>query len=140
MTPRSARIERASTPTAGVGIGPVSNTSMPTEVKPATKRGFDHVAGEAGILADQDAMAVFAILEHQPGGLADAQRQFGGNDLVGPTADAVGAEIATNHEIRPLAPSFCGFKSRLPGFFGGPSSLPMACYNRAKAANLPQKL
>ncbi len=36
MTPRSARMERASMPTAGVGIGPVSSTSMPTEVKPAT--------------------------------------------------------------------------------------------------------
>ena len=29
-------MERVSTPTAGVGIGPVSSTSMPTEVKPAT--------------------------------------------------------------------------------------------------------
>jgi len=36
MTPRSARMERVSIPTAGVGIGPVSSTSMPTEVKPAT--------------------------------------------------------------------------------------------------------
>ena len=36
MTPRSARMERASMPIAGVGIGPVSSTSMPTEVKPAT--------------------------------------------------------------------------------------------------------
>ena len=29
-------MERVSIPTAGVGIGPVSNTSIPTEVKPAT--------------------------------------------------------------------------------------------------------
>ena len=36
MTPRSARIERVSMATAGVGIGPSSSTSMPTEVKPAT--------------------------------------------------------------------------------------------------------
>ena len=35
ITPRSARIERASIPTAGVGTGPTRNTSMPTEVKPA---------------------------------------------------------------------------------------------------------
>ena len=35
MTPRSARIERVSMATAGVGIGPTSTTSMPTEVKPA---------------------------------------------------------------------------------------------------------
>jgi hypothetical protein len=36
ITPRSQRIERVSMATAGVGIGPVWNTSMPTEVKPAT--------------------------------------------------------------------------------------------------------
>ena len=35
ITPRSARIERASMPTAGVGTGPTRKTSMPTEVKPA---------------------------------------------------------------------------------------------------------
>ena len=37
MTPRSARIDLVSIATAGVGIGPSSSTSMPTEVKPATK-------------------------------------------------------------------------------------------------------
>ena len=36
MTPRSARIDRVSMATAGVGIGPGKSTSMPTEVKPAT--------------------------------------------------------------------------------------------------------
>ena len=36
MTPMSARMDRVSIPTAGVGIGPVSRTSTPTEVKPAT--------------------------------------------------------------------------------------------------------
>ena len=35
ITPRSARIERASMPTAGVGTGPTRKTFMPTEVKPA---------------------------------------------------------------------------------------------------------
>jgi hypothetical protein len=35
MTPRSARMERVSMAIAGVGIGPRSSTSMPTEVKPA---------------------------------------------------------------------------------------------------------
>ena len=34
MTPRSARSDRVSIATAGVGIGPSRNTSMPTEVKP----------------------------------------------------------------------------------------------------------
>ena len=75
------------------------------------QRGLDHVAGQAGVLADQDAMAVFAVLEDQPGGLTDLERQFRGNDPVGPAANAVGAEITTNHEmpldayfIRPCAP------------------------------------
>ena len=36
MTPRSARIERVSIATAGVGIGPSSTTSIPTLVNPAT--------------------------------------------------------------------------------------------------------
>ncbi len=34
ITPRSARSERVSMATAGVGIGPSRNTSMPTAVKP----------------------------------------------------------------------------------------------------------
>jgi hypothetical protein len=34
MTPRSARSERVSMATAGVGIGPRRNTSIPTAVKP----------------------------------------------------------------------------------------------------------
>ena len=36
ITPRSQRIERVSMAMAGVGIGPVWNTSIPTDVKPAT--------------------------------------------------------------------------------------------------------
>ena len=44
-------------------------------------------------------MAVVAVLEHQPGGLPDLERQFGGNDPVGPAANAVGAEITTNHAM-----------------------------------------
>ena len=36
MTPMSARMERVSMAMAGVGMGPSSITSMPTEVKPAT--------------------------------------------------------------------------------------------------------
>ena len=39
ITPRSARIERVIIATAGVGKGPNSRTSMPTEVKPATRAG-----------------------------------------------------------------------------------------------------
>ena len=36
ITPRSARMERVSMATAGVGMGPSSTTSMPTLQKPAT--------------------------------------------------------------------------------------------------------
>src|SRR6266700_178888 len=43
ITPRSARIERASMATAGVGIGPSCSTSMPTEVNPAMIAGFTSV-------------------------------------------------------------------------------------------------
>ncbi len=35
ITPRSARIERVISPTAGVGTGPSSSTFMPVEVSPA---------------------------------------------------------------------------------------------------------
>ena len=66
MTPRSARIERVRIATAGVGIGPSKSTSMPAEVKPATKRVFDHVAGKPGILTDHRPMAVVAALKHMP--------------------------------------------------------------------------
>ena len=38
-TPRSARSERVSMATAGVGIGPVRTTSMPTEMNPAVSAG-----------------------------------------------------------------------------------------------------
>ncbi len=44
-------------------------------------------------------MAVLAVLEHQAGGLADLERQFGRDHAVGPAANAVGAEITTNHEL-----------------------------------------
>ena len=37
ITPRSARRERVSMATAGVGSGPNWNTSMPTAVKPDTR-------------------------------------------------------------------------------------------------------
>jgi hypothetical protein len=36
ITPKSARSERTSMATAGVGIGPSRNTSMPAAQKPAT--------------------------------------------------------------------------------------------------------
>ncbi len=38
-TPRSARIERVSMATAGVGIGPTRTTSIPMEMNPAVSAG-----------------------------------------------------------------------------------------------------
>jgi len=39
MTPRSARMERVSMATAGVGSGPTSVTFMPMEMNPAVSAG-----------------------------------------------------------------------------------------------------
>jgi hypothetical protein len=39
MIPRSARIERVNIAIAGVGSGPTSTTSMPTEISPAVSAG-----------------------------------------------------------------------------------------------------
>ena len=63
------------------------------------QRIFDHVAGKPGVLADDDAMAMFAALKHQPGGLADFQREFRRDLAVGAAADAVGAEILAPHVL-----------------------------------------
>src|SRR6185437_4476710 len=65
------------------------------------QRVLDHVAGEAGVFADQHAMAVIAIAEDQPGRLPDLEREFRRDDAVGTATNAVGAEIATNHVYAP---------------------------------------
>ena len=39
MTPKSARNDRVSMATAGVGIGPTRTTFMPMEMKPAVNAG-----------------------------------------------------------------------------------------------------
>ena len=64
-------------------------------------RVFDHVAGEAGVLADDDAVAILAALEQQAGRLADLHRQIGGDLGVGAAANAVGAEIPARHHETP---------------------------------------
>ena len=65
------------------------------------QRVLDHVAGEAGVLADQHAMAVLAVAEHEARGLSDLERELRRDDLVGPAANAVGTEISARHE-KPL--------------------------------------
>ncbi len=61
------------------------------------QRRLDHVARQAGVLADHHQVAALGIAQEQlAGGQADAQRHLGGHGvLVGLTADAVGAEIAS---------------------------------------------
>ena len=83
--------------TAGVGIGPNRSTSMPTEVKPATRAGLDHVAGEPRVLADHDAMAMIAAAKGEAGRLTDLERQFRRDRAIGATANAVGAEVLADH-------------------------------------------
>ena len=103
------------------------------------QRVLDHVAGQPGVLADQHTVAVIAVLEHQPGGLADLERQFRRNDLVGPAANAVGAEITTNHEL-PLTPTLRS-RARYGWSIGGrPTPAPRGRHSRANAVNLLQKL
>ena len=58
---------------------------------------FDHVAGQARVLADHDAVAVVAALEHEAGRLPDLQGEFRRDDAVGAAADAVGAEMLARH-------------------------------------------
>ena len=65
------------------------------------QRRLDHVAGEPGVLADHDAMAVIAAAEGQPRRLADFERQFRRDHAIGATANAVGAEILTDHTKSP---------------------------------------
>ena len=68
------------------------------------QRGFDHVAGEARILADHHAMAVIAAREdaaRRHAGLhRDARRHRAG---IGAAANAVRAEIFPGHEGSPTA-------------------------------------
>ncbi len=65
------------------------------------QRRLDHVAGEPGILADHDAMAMLAAAENQTGRLADAQRQFRRDHAIGEAANAVRAKILANHCLGP---------------------------------------
>ena len=81
---------------------------------------------------------MFAVPEDQAGGLADLERQLRRNHFVGPAANAVGAEIATNHEM-PLDAPF-GLVPCDLWFIGGRPCLTRKAYNRANAVILLQKL
>ena len=62
------------------------------------ERGFEHVARQAGVLADDDGMAVIAAGEDAPRRHADAERDLRRHRIgVGRSADAVGAEEFASH-------------------------------------------
>src|SRR5690606_32141217 len=71
--------------------------------------GLQHVAGEARVLADDDAVTIIGLrLEDLAGGHADLQRDLRSHwRPVGETANTVGTEIAARHRC-PL-----GFAVRL---------------------------
>ncbi len=61
---------------------------------------FDHVAGQAGILADHHAVAMVATLEGQAGRHPDFHGDIGGHwKGIGSTADTVGTEITSRHVV-----------------------------------------
>ncbi len=63
-------------------------------------RVLDHVPGQAGVLAEHDAVAVVAALEAEAGGHADLHRHLGRHrKLVGLAPDPVSAEIASSHAL-----------------------------------------
>ena len=66
---------------------------------------FNHIAGKTRVLADDDAMATFAAVKNQPGGLADFKRELGRDFLIGETANAIGSEIGARHEFFPASRS-----------------------------------
>ena len=101
MTPTSARMARVSKPTAGVGKGPSSSTSMPTDEEPRPQRLLDHVAGQPRVLADHHAMAMVAAVEDLAGRHADAHGDLGSHRrTVGAAAHTVGAEERAGHDCR----------------------------------------
>ena len=65
--------------------------------EPGGQRVLDHVAGQARVLADDDAVAVVAAMEDEPSRHADLEGKVRCDGLVGPPADAVSAEIGPGH-------------------------------------------
>ena len=62
---------------------------------------LQHVAGEPGVLADDDAVPVRPGADHVGQGAAELERQLGGHGVdVGDAADAVGAEEAASRRGR----------------------------------------
>ena len=65
-----------------------------------SQRGFQHIAGNAGVLADEDLGAVTVQLgQHRCHTATDFQRQFTGQVLARHTADTVGTKKFTHNTI-----------------------------------------
>jgi len=70
--------------------------------KARDQRIFDHIARQAGILADHHPVAMAAALEMGAGRHADLHRQLRRHrPLVGATTNTVSAEILSAHAILP---------------------------------------
>ena len=64
------------------------------------QRILDHIAREPRVLADDDAVAVVAVLEDDARGHADLHGEIGcDGKLIGPPADAVRAEVFPRHLV-----------------------------------------
>ena len=62
------------------------------------QRGLDHVAGQTGVLADDNPMAIVAgAAKHHARCLSNLERQFGRDHAIGTAANSVGSEILTRH-------------------------------------------
>src|SRR5882757_223558 len=64
---------------------------------------FDHVAGKARVLADDDAVAVIAALKYQPGRLPHLERELRCDETIGAAPNPVGTEIFAAH-VTPSIP------------------------------------
>jgi len=62
-------------------------------------RVFDHVAGQAGVLADHDPVAVVTALKRKACGLADLERELRRDQSVGAAPNPVRPEIFATHIV-----------------------------------------
>ena len=69
----------------------------PGRGQPGFERGLEHVAGDAGVLADEDE-AIPVVREHPPRGPAEPQHEVGGDGMApDPAPDSVSAEKPRLH-------------------------------------------
>jgi hypothetical protein len=98
MTPRSARSERVSMATGGRRERPEQEHVHAHRRETGSERRLDHVARQAGVLADHDAVTVVAAREVATGRHAHAQRGLGRHRGIRPChAISVGSKIFPAH-------------------------------------------